>query len=217
MAVSAIGSPIGKIEVTEPFDPHFERFETALDRAARFDADYVRLFSYWMPDDGDPREHRTEVMRRMQRKVELAEDAGIVLLHENEKDLYGDAPGRVRDLVTTVDSPYLRTIFDPANYLEVGVEPFPDALLRTVEFVEFLHVKDAVYGERGEIRAAGEGDGEIPAILGALAARGFSGFASLEPHLAEAGEKGGFSGPEQFEYAAESLIECLDEAGARYR
>jgi sugar phosphate isomerase/epimerase len=217
MAVSAIGSPIGKIDVTDPFDPHLDRFETALDRAARFDADYVRLFSYWIPDDEDPGAYRTEVMRRMQRKADLAEDAGVTLLHENEKDIYGDTPGRVRDIVTTVDSPRLRTIFDPANYLEVGVDPYPDALCQTVEFVEYLHVKDAVKGQRGEIRAAGEGDGQIPETLSALAARGFSGFASLEPHLAEADETGGFSGPEAFEYAADSLRECLDEAGVRYR
>jgi sugar phosphate isomerase/epimerase len=217
MGVSAIGSPIGKIDITDPFDPHMDRFETALNRAARFDADYIRLFSYWMPDDEDPAEYRTEVMRRMQRKTELAADAGVVLLHENEKDIYGDTPARVRDIATTVDSPYLQTIFDPANYLEVGVQSYPDALLQTVETIEFLHIKDAVHGERGEIRAAGEGDGRITETLDALAARGFTGFASLEPHLASADEKGGFSGPEAFEYATGSLRDCLDAAGVRHR
>jgi len=217
MAVSAIGSPIGKIDITDPFDPHLNRFETALNRAARFDADYVRLFSYWMPDDEPPSEYRAEVMRRMQRKTELAADAGVTLLHENEKDIYGETPGRVRDLVTTVDSPRLRTVFDPANYLEVGVEPFPDALVQTVESVEYLHVKDAVHGERGAIRPAGEGDGRIPETLAALAARGFTGFASLEPHLADANEKGGFSGPEAFECAAHALQDCLDDVDVRYR
>lgn len=37
-------------------------------------------------------------------------------------------------------------IFDPANYLEVGVQPYPDALLQAVEIIEFLHIKDAVRG-----------------------------------------------------------------------
>jgi sugar phosphate isomerase/epimerase len=217
VSVSAIGSPIGKIDITDPFEPHLDRFETALDRAARFDADYVRLFSYWIPDDEDPSAYRTEVMRRMQRKADLAEDAGVTLLHENEKDIYGDTPGRVRDIVTTVDSPRLRTIFDPANYLEIGVEPYPDALLQTVETIEYLHIKDAVKGQRGEIRPAGEGDGAIPETLAALAARGFSGYASLEPHLASADEKGGFSGPEAFEVAATALRDCLDEAGVDHR
>jgi len=217
ISVSAIGSPIGKVDITDPFEPHLDRFETALDRAARFDADYVRLFSYWIPDDEDPSVYRTEVMRRMGRKADLAEDAGITLLHENEKDIYGDTPARVRDIVTTVDSPRLRTIFDPANYLEIGVEPYPDALLQTAEFVEFLHVKDAVKGERGEIRPAGEGDGRIPETLAALAARGFSGFASLEPHLAAADGEDGLSGPEAFETAADALRDCFAEAGVEHR
>ncbi|MFB6146394.1 MAG: sugar phosphate isomerase/epimerase family protein [Halobacteriaceae archaeon] len=216
VAVSAIGSPVGKVGITDPFEPHRDRFETALDRAARFGADYVRVFSYWIPEGDDPAAHRTEVMRRMQRKADLAADAGITLVHENEKDVYGDTPARVRDLVTTVDSPHLRTVFDPANYLEVGVRPYPDALLRTAEFVEYLHVKDAAEGERGAIRPAGEGDGRIPETLAALAARGFEGFASLEPHLAEAGTAGGFSGPEGFERAAAALADCFEAAGVRY-
>ena len=209
VSVSALGSPVGKIEITEPFEPHLKRFETALDLAARFNTDYIRLFSYWIPDGENPANYRTEVLRRMQRKVELAEDAGITLLHENEKDLYGDVPERVRDLVTTVNSPRFRTVFDPANYLEVGVEAYPQGLLQTVEFVEYIHIKDAIHGERGNIRPAGEGDGRIPELLAALAARGFTGFASLEPHLLEAGEMDGFTGPDGFRRAAEALRRCL--------
>jgi sugar phosphate isomerase/epimerase len=145
------------------------------------DADYVRLFSYWMPDDESPAGYRTKVVRRVQRKTDLATDAGVVLLYENEKGVYEETPVRVRDSATAVDSPYLKTIFDPANYLEVGVRPYPDALLQTVETIEFLHIKDAVHGERGAIRAADEGDGRITGRFSALAARGFTGFVAGPP------------------------------------
>ena len=216
VGVTSIGSPIGKVGIEEDFDPHFERFETALERAAQFDADYVRLFSYYVPDGDDPADHREEVVRRMRAKADRATEAGIVLLHENEKDIYGDTPARCRDILTAVNSPFLRAAFDPANFLEIGVDPYPDALLQLVEFVEQVHVKDAVKGERGEIRPAGEGDGDIPAVLAALADRGFVGPASLEPHLAVAGEMGGESGPEKYALAAEALRECLDSVGATY-
>lgn len=212
ITISAIASPIGKIEITDPFGPHMERFETALERAARFDAEYIRVFSYWIPDGDSPNDHRAEVMRRMQCKADRAEDADVTLVHENEKDIYGDTPERVRDIVTTVGSPRLRTVFDPANYVEIGVEAYPHGLLQTVEFVEYVHIKDAIYGERGNIRVAGEGDGRIPEILAALAARGFSGFASLEPHLFEAGETGGFSGPEGFRRAERAFRTCVEDA-----
>jgi len=214
--VSAIGSPIGKVGIGDEFEPHFERFETALERAEQFDADYVRLFSYYIPDGDDPADHRSEVIRRMRRKADRAADEDVVLLHENEKDIYGDTPGRCRDILTTVDSDSLGAIFDPANFLEIGVDPYPDALLDVVEYVEQLHIKDARKGERGGIEPAGEGDGSIPAVLAALGRRGFRGPASLEPHLAEAGENGGLPGPEAYEVATAALRDCLDEAGVRY-
>jgi sugar phosphate isomerase/epimerase len=215
-AVTSIGSPIGKIGIEEAFDPHFDRFETAIERAEQFDAEYIRLFSYYIPAGDDPATHREEVLRRMQRKADRAAEAGVTLLHENEKDIYGDTPGRCRDLLTTVDSDAFGAIFDPANFLEIGVDPYPEALLDLVEYVEQLHVKDAQMGERGAIEPAGEGDGSIPDILRALGRRGFRGAASLEPHLAQAGAKGGFSGPEGYEVATDALRDCLDDAGVAY-
>lgn len=216
IGVSAIGSPIGKVDIDDPFDPHFDRFETAIERAHQFDADYIRLFSYWMPEGEDPDDYREEVLRRMEAKAERAAEADVVLIHENEKDIYGDTPARCRDLLTSVDSPHLRAVFDPANFLEVGVRPYPDGLLQLVEYVDFLHIKDAEFGQRGAIAPAGQGDGRIPETLEALAARGFEGFASLEPHLAQAGEYGGYSGPDAFRVACEALEDCFDEAGVDY-
>lgn len=214
--VACIGSPIGKIGIEDDFDPHLERFETAIEMAHEFDTPYIRLFSYWMPEGEDPADYRDEVMRRMRAKADLAEQEDVIMLHENEKDIYGDTAARCRDLMTTVDSPNFRMIFDPANFLEVSVHPFPDALLQVVEFVEYLHVKDAVFGERHNIVPAGEGDGDVPAVLSALRDRGFSGYAALEPHLAEQDEMGGYSGPEAYEVATKALDGILDDIGASY-
>jgi sugar phosphate isomerase/epimerase len=216
IGVTSIGSPIGKIDVTDDFEPHVERFETAIERAEQFDAEYVRLFSYYIPDGDDPADHREEVLRRMVAKTERAARAGVTLVHENEKDIYGDTPERCRDLLTTVDSPHLRAAFDPANFLEIGVDPFPDALLQLVEYVEQLHVKDAAKGERAEIRPAGEGDGDFPAILDMLADRGFEGPASLEPHLDLAVETPERKGPKEYLVATDALTDCLDHVGATY-
>lgn len=214
--VTSIGSPIGKISVEEEFEPHFDRFEMALERANQFDSDYIRLFSYYIPEDADPADHREEVMYRMQRKSDRAEETGVVLLHENEKEIYGDTPERCRDLLTIVDSDHFRAIFDFANFLELGLDPYPEALLDVVEYVDQFHIKDAKRGERGKMVPAGEGDGSITRTLAAFGRRGFRGPASLEPHLFQAGEKGGFSGPEGYEQATEALRDCLDKAGVNY-
>jgi sugar phosphate isomerase/epimerase len=214
--VAAIGSPIGKIDITDDFEPHKDDFERILELAGAFDADYVRLFSYWIPEDDDPAEYREEVLRRMRWKADRAEAAGVPIYHENEKDIYGDTPARCRDLVESIDSPAFGLIFDPANFLEIGVTPYPDALVHLVEHVDALHVKDATHGVRGDIKPAGEGDGRIPEILAALADRGFSGYAALEPHLAMADEMGGYSGPEAFEVATDALTDILTDRGLDY-
>ncbi|WP_114575906.1 sugar phosphate isomerase/epimerase [Saliphagus sp. LR7] len=216
VAVSSIGSPIGKIPITDDFEPHFEEFERAIELAGAFDADYVRLFSYYIPEGDEPETHREEVLRRMERKAARAEEAGVVLVHENEKRIYGDTPGRCRDVFESVDSPALRAAFDPANFLEIGVSPYPEALLDLIEYVEQLHVKDCVYGEEGAIRVAGEGDGSFSETVAALDRRGWEGYASLEPHLDIAGERSGFSGPEGYGRAAEAFRGVLEEEGVSY-
>jgi sugar phosphate isomerase/epimerase len=215
-SVTSIGSPVGKIGIEDDFDSHLERLERALELANRFGTDRVRVFSYYIPDGDDPADHREEVLRRTRAAVEKAESAGVTLVLENEKDIYGDTPGRMRDLLTTVDSPHLRAVFDPANYLEIGARPYPDALLQVVEYVDQVHIKDAEFGERGEIRPAGEGDGRIGETVSALRDRGFDGPLSLEPHLAFAGSAYGYSGPEGFEAAAGALKDELDEVGVEY-
>lgn len=217
VGVSSIGSPIGKIPVTDPFEPHLETFEHVLDMADLFDADYVRLFSYYIPDGDSPSEHREEVLRRMRSKTELAAERGITLVHENERRIYGDTPARCRDILTTIDDPHLRMAFDPGNFVEVGADPYPEALLQTVEFVAQLHVKDAIEVSEGRShRPAGEGEGDLREVLTALRDRGFRGYASLEPHLVDANEADGFSGQEAYHVAATALTELLDDIDATY-
>lgn len=215
--VSSIGSPIGKVDVTADFESHLDRFERALSVAEAFETEYIRLFSYYIPEGEDPADYREEVLYRMRTKAEMAERRGITLLHENEKDIYGDTPERCYDIMRSVDSPHLRAIFDPANYVEIGVQAYPDALMQQIEYVEFLHVKDAVFGKRGEIVPPGEGDASIAAVLEAFQNRGFQGFVSLEPHLVDAGPKGGYSGPEAFRTASHALTDILDSLDAQYR
>ena len=50
IGISSIGSPIGKVPVTDPFGPHLERFRRALHAAHLMEAPYVRVFSFFMPE-----------------------------------------------------------------------------------------------------------------------------------------------------------------------
>src|SRR5664279_3192136 len=46
---SSVGSPIGKIPITEDFEPHLARFSRALHVAETLGAPYVRMVSFLMP------------------------------------------------------------------------------------------------------------------------------------------------------------------------
>jgi len=210
--VSAIGSPIGKIQIDDPFPPHLEAFRRAIELAERFECPYIRMFSFFVPE-GQADAHRAEVMDRLAKLLEVAEGHPVILLHENERHIYGDTPERCRDIMETLGSSRFRMTFDPANFVLCGVRPFTDAYPLLKDYIAYLHIKDAIMGE-GRIVPAGQGDGEVKEVLRALHQRGYDGFASLEPHLAVAGEFSGFSGPERFGVAAQALRGLLGEIGA---
>src|SRR5690348_968766 len=51
--LSAIGSPVGKVKINEPFEPHLKRFRRAVELCRVFDTPNIRVFSYYLPDGGD--------------------------------------------------------------------------------------------------------------------------------------------------------------------
>ncbi|HEV3165596.1 MAG TPA: sugar phosphate isomerase/epimerase [Isosphaeraceae bacterium] len=212
--LSAIGSPIGKISIIDPFEPHLERFERALALAEFYEVPRIRIFSYYIPKDDDPASHRDEVLRRMKAKADLASRHSVTLLLENERGIYGDTARRVLDVLESVNSPSLGNIFDPANYIEVG-QPIDEAWqmlrARTVHF----HVKDYDTKLARNV-PAGQGEGQIPRLIAEAVATGFHGFCTLEPHLVVAEKMYGFTGPERFGDAARALKSALDQRGIAY-
>jgi sugar phosphate isomerase/epimerase len=209
--VSAIGSPVGKIEVGAPLQPELERMRRVADAAATFGTTIVRVFSFFIPAGEPPERHRSQVIDRMGALAGIAEEHGLVLAHENEKEIYGDTPDRCAELITAVGSSALRATFDPANFVQCGVRPFSDAYGLLRPHLVYLQVKDAL-AATGEVVPAGQGDGQLRETLAALRDSGFTGFMSLEPHLAQSGRYGGFSGPEGFRRASQALKFLLNEA-----
>jgi sugar phosphate isomerase/epimerase len=208
--VSAIGSPIGKIGIADPLGPELERMRRIADVASTFGTAIVRVFSFFIPAGESPEPYRQAVIDRMGALAEIAAERGVVLAHENEKEIYGDIPQRCADLIVSVGSPALRATFDAANFVQCGVRPHTEGYELLRPYLVYLQVKDAL-AATGEVVPAGQGDGEVRETLTALAASGFSGYASLEPHLAESGRFGGFSGVQDFRRAAGALKGLLAE------
>jgi 3-dehydroshikimate dehydratase len=206
LGVVSIGSPIGKVKLSEPFEPHFERFKIAVELAEFFDAPFIRIFSYY---EAFPH-GRDEVIRRMQKKVDYVQSYRPVLVHENEKDIFGERGAQCLDLHRSVDSSKFRAAFDFANFVQAGENPLDNwPLLKP--YTVHIHIKDALMGS-GKVVPAGEGDGHIAEILKDAYASGYRGFLSLEPHLSAAGQFSGFSGPNLFGVAVEALRKVARES-----
>ena len=215
LKVSSIGSPIGKISIDDEFPPHLERMQHAVEVAETLEAPYIRLFSFFIPEGTDPDSRRDEVLSRMSSLAEAAIDSDVVLVHENEKEIYGDIPRRCLDIVTSVSSSKLQLAWDPANFVQVGVRPFSEGYAMLRPHVGYIQIKDALLSD-GTVVVAGAGDGEVPETVRALRADGFDGFFSLEPHLGEYTAFGAMSGPELFTESWKAFTGILTSEGIKH-
>lgn len=175
--VWSIGSALGKINVTDDFGPHLDQFKYCLDVAHTLGANYIRLFSFYMPKDADPTPYKEEVFERLNAFVEASKDSGVKLCHENEKGIYGDIASRCLEIHKAF--PTIGCIFDPANYIQCGQDTM-EAWNMLESYVTYMHIKDAL--PDGKVVPAGKGAGNLPEILKRYKANGGVGV-TLEPHL----------------------------------
>ncbi len=218
LRIWSIGSPLGKIDITAPLEPHLDKLKHTLELGQIMGSEYIRMFSFYLPADEDPAVYRDEVMERLGRMAETAKGSGIRLCHENEKGIYGDVASRCADILEQI--PELGGIFDPANFIQCGQDTLQAwELLR--ERIVYFHVKDCVEG--GKVVPCGKGIGHVPEILHQFIAQGgwqltlephltvFSGFADLEKEDAKT-KMAAYEYPSQraaFDAAVAALKEAL--------
>jgi L-ribulose-5-phosphate 3-epimerase len=201
ISVSAIGSPIGKVSISDDFAPHLDRFRKTIEVAHALHTANIRMFSFYLPEHQPPAEYRQAVLDRWGQFIEAANGANVLLLHENEHAIYGDTAVRCLDLLDSLACPYVKATFDPANFILDGEETYPYAFELLKKHIAYLHIKDAIYADH-RIVPAGQGDGHLADILMALHHSGFAGFLSIEPHLNENLPGGG---PGRFKIASDAL------------
>lgn len=223
--VSAIASPIGKIKIGEDFSPHFDRFRRAVKAAKILETKQIRIFSFFLSSEDDPQLCRTEVIRRLKQICDYANQHGVRCCHENEKGIYGDTAERVQDLHRECKES-MGGIFDPANYVQCGVQPV-EAFSLLSPYIDYLHVKDALFSD-GSVVPPGEGDGDIWKILDCYRRPGETRLLTVEPHLFEFGglsslqdepvkHKAAYAtANEAFDSAVDSLKRILIERGYSY-
>lgn len=224
VGVSAIGSPIGKMPINEDFAPHLDKLRGVIQVAHAMDTRYIRMFSFHPPEGESPDGWRDEVFARTEKMIAVAKAEGAVLLHENEKGIYGDIAARCLDLMKAFAGEHYRAVFDFANFVQCGQDTL-EAFAVLEPYIDYVHIKDAVAGD-GHVVPPGQGDGHVKDILGRLQAAGYQGFLSVEPHLwhyveamlAEQPDPDGRTpGEISWQLATDGLHSVLAELGWSYR
>ena len=216
--LSSVGSPIGKILITDDFLPHLELYKHTVEIAHIMETKNIRMFSFFMPEGQSYEPYRGRVTEQLGQFVDYAKSADVVLLHENEKDIYGDTAPRCLELMEAFYGDHFKAVFDFANFVQCRQDTF-EAYEMLKPYIAYIHIKDALW-EDASVVPAGMGDGNVEAILKMLKAAGYQGFLSLEPHLSDfegfsaleqnASQKKKLSGEEAFTLAHESLMKILE-------
>ncbi|MBO5985569.1 MAG: sugar phosphate isomerase/epimerase [Lachnospiraceae bacterium] len=223
IALSALGSPLGKIGINDPFEPHFEEFKRAVEIAHMMDAHNIRMFSFYVPNTS--LEIKEQVFERLGMFSDYAKNNGVCLLHENEKGIYGEKAKECKEIMDVFGGEHFKAIFDFANFVQAEQDTL-EAYELLKNHIAYVHVKDAIWGS-GKVVPAGYGDGNLGEILQRMFDKGFNGFLSLEPHLfdfdgfaglergrsnlptLETGKK--LNGFEAFQLSHDCLLNVLDE------
>lgn len=201
--VNCFGSAIanwGK-KVDEPFDASLAELERALPRMQRLGTKLLRMMSFAVRKDAEGRpvedQMEAERFRRLREIVARCADAGIQAVHENCMNYGGMGWTFTRKMLDAV--PGLKLVFDTGNPTSSDDLTLPagadgrrakqsswDFYRQVRDHVAYVHIKDGIFDpvSRTHIHTfAGDGTGDVRAIVRDLLANGYDGGFSMEPHL----------------------------------
>ncbi len=200
LIVWSLGSPIGKIKIYDDFDAHLEKLKHTLEVGNILGAQNLRFFSFRIDKTENFDDYEQEVIEKVGKMAEMTVMAGISPCHENEKGIFGDSAERCLKIYEQL--PLVSAIFDPANFVQCGVDT-AKAWKMLNPYVKYLHIKDALAD--GNVVPAGKGIGNVKDIVSDYMRMGGKDF-TIEPHLAvfdglkELEENGNTSGIGKYSY-----------------
>ena len=175
--VSSIGSPLGKIDIDGDLGEHLETAKRVYETANILGAKNVRIFSFYFknaPFD------KSKIYAGLEKLVDLSDDTGLTLCHENEALIYGESPEKCLEIAEYFGG-RVKCVFDMGNFVLDGYEPMA-AYKLLLDHIEYFHIKDALFA--GAIVPAGKGEAKIKEILDDYRENGRKDtFITLEPHL----------------------------------
>lgn len=186
--VSCFASAIANWARPITCDPNIdiEDLKRAIPRMHKLNTKFIRVMSY----PNDPKsplpeeEWRKESIRRMKELAKIAEDGGVILVHENCSGWGGLSAENSNILLGEVNSPALKVVFDTGNPVTYGQNAW-EYYLKVKKDIVYVHIKDAKKVNGEDVYClCGEGDGYVKEIVFDLLKSGYDGGFSIEPHLA---------------------------------
>ena len=113
----------------------------AFEIARRTGAGIVRVFSYWRTVD--PPRCFDRVVSALEGLARVAEREGVVIGLENEPACNVGTASETARVLAALDHPALKVVWDPANALVLGENPFPDGYCALPhDRIVHVHAKD---------------------------------------------------------------------------
>jgi sugar phosphate isomerase/epimerase len=195
--ISCFGSTIANWsrDALTSFDLDMSEMKNSIRHMQKAGVRFIRIMSYKVetPLKLDSAYEKI-VIKNLRRIIRLAEDSGVVCLHENCETWGGQSSQHTLRLLDEVNSPALKLVYDTGNPVSMrdiaGEEPFPfqnslQYFLDVHPHVEYLHIKDARWVNGSlEYTFPGEGQGCVGEILGYLKKHDMDIPISIEPHVA---------------------------------
>ena len=228
IAVNMFGSPLGKIDLEDPFEPELAKLDHLAKMAEVFDCRRVRIFSYHNKQGKPADTWQTVALERLGALKARAQELDLKLFHENEMHIFGESAANNLTIAEAHrDHAAFCTIYDFDNYNRAGEDCW--AAYQTMKpYTDAVHLKES--DKDGNYVPMGQGAGATKRVLSDLLEADWVGSLSLEPHLKMSqailatGPSGGqnqklssLSARECFDLAAETAKALLDEIGAEYQ
>jgi len=155
LAVSSIGSPIGKVKLKDvddgtknvyiPFKKYLSQdVKRVCQLANAFDTKLIRGFSFYHPRGTDAREHLPQAVDQLGQIAEACGRAGVIFGLEVEANLIGGDGYLLADIYRQVNHPAMVLVFDAANIIVQGYSPAE--IFEQYQLMKpglgWLHIKD---------------------------------------------------------------------------
>ena len=191
--VAAFGGQIANWArpITTDFQNDVDELKRAAPHMHQAGTNLLRVMSYPNPADApwSMDAWKAEVIRRLRELAILAEDLGVILAHENCSGYGGIGPEQFLELTVAVNSPAFKLCFDTGNSgSHTGdTEDSWRYYEACREHIVHVHIKSYKPGDDGKLHTCFPDEDPVQRrILVDLAARGYDGWVSIEPHIAAA-------------------------------